>query len=133
MVGAGKGNDQPRGVDAVAAKFVLKQDAATTTRSSGSKLVKWRGRLRDGPPPVGLGAIDLPSGRLVARDPQRSALGTNTDSEPESQRTVINRPSTAMTTPPRVTVPTVSDSTSTRSPTSTMSTSSAGWRSCNGE
>jgi hypothetical protein len=48
-----------------------------------------------------------------------------TDWEPESQRTVINRPSTAMTTPLRVTMPTFSDSTSTRSPTSTMSTSSA--------
>jgi hypothetical protein len=54
------------------------------------------------------------------------ALGMKTDWAPESQRTVINRPSTAMTTPLRVRVPTFSDSTTTRSPTSTMSTSSAG-------
>ena len=47
VVGAGKGNDQPRGEDAVAARFVLKQDAATTKRSSGAKLIKRRGRLRD--------------------------------------------------------------------------------------
>src|SRR5215218_7740835 len=51
------------------------------------------------------------------RDP---ALGTKTDSEPESQRTVISRSSTAVTTPLRVTLPTFSDSTSTRSPTSTI-------------
>jgi hypothetical protein len=39
------------------------------------------------------------------RDP---ALGTKTDSEPESQRTVISRSSTAVTTPLRVTLPTFS-------------------------
>jgi hypothetical protein len=54
---------------------------------------------------------------VTCRDP---ALGTNTDSEPESQRTVISRPSTAVTTPLRVTLPTLSDSTDTRSPTSTI-------------
>src|SRR6266545_2324238 len=54
---------------------------------------------------------------VTRRDP---ALGTKTDSEPESQRTVISRLSTAVTTPLRVTLPTFSDSTSTRSPTSTI-------------
>jgi len=54
---------------------------------------------------------------VTRRDP---ALGTKTDSEPESQRTVINRSSTAVTTPLRVRVPTFSDSTSIRSPTSTI-------------
>jgi hypothetical protein len=54
---------------------------------------------------------------VTCRDP---ALGTKTDSEPESQRTVMSRSSTAVTTPLRVTVPTFSDSTSTRSPTSTI-------------
>src|SRR6266699_3592085 len=54
---------------------------------------------------------------VTRRDP---ALGTKTDSEPESQRTVISRSSTAVTTPLRVTLPTFSDSTSTRSPTSTI-------------
>jgi hypothetical protein len=60
---------------------------------------------------------------VTCRDP---ALGTNTDSEPASQRTVISRPSMAVTTPLRVTLPTFSDSTTTRSPTSTM-TASSGW------
>jgi hypothetical protein len=54
---------------------------------------------------------------VTCRDP---ALGTKTDSEPESQRTVMSRSSTAVTTPLRVTAPTFSDSTSTRSPTSTI-------------
>src|SRR6266508_4761150 len=54
---------------------------------------------------------------VTRRDP---ALGTKTDSEPESQRTVISGSSTAVTTPLRVTLPTFSDSTSTRSPTSTI-------------
>src|SRR5215211_4083802 len=54
---------------------------------------------------------------------RQPALGTNIDDDPESQRTVISRPSTSVTTPLRVTAPTFSDSTSTRSPTSTMSTS----------
>jgi hypothetical protein len=44
----------------------------------------------------------------------------NTDSEPVSQRTVISRSSTAVTTPLRVTLPTFSDSTRTWSPTSTI-------------
>jgi hypothetical protein len=44
---------------------------------------------------------------VTRRDP---ALGTKTDSEPESQRTVMSRSSTAVTTPLRVTVPTFSDS-----------------------
>jgi hypothetical protein len=59
----------------------------------------------------------LPGGSwpVTCRDP---ALGTNTDCEPVSHRTVISRPSTAVTTPLRVTLPTFSDSTSTRSPTS---------------
>src|SRR6266699_538512 len=54
---------------------------------------------------------------VTRRDP---ALGTKTDSEPESQRTVISGSSTAVTTPLRVTLPTFSDSTSTRSPISTI-------------
>jgi hypothetical protein len=54
---------------------------------------------------------------VTCRDP---ALGTNTDCEPSSHRTVISRPSTSVTTPLRVTLPTFSDSTSTRSPTSTI-------------
>src|SRR5215218_4270344 len=54
---------------------------------------------------------------VTCRDP---ALGTKTDSEPESQRTVMSRSWTAVTTPLRVTVPTFSDSTSTRSPTWTI-------------
>jgi hypothetical protein len=56
----------------------------------------------------------------MASDRRDPALGTKTDSEPESQRTVMSRSSTAVTTPLRVTVPTFSDSTSTRSPTSTI-------------
>src|SRR4029453_11995495 len=59
---------------------------------------------------------------LTSRQP---ALGTNVDDDPESQCTVISRPSTSVTTPLRAADPTFSDSTSTRSPTSTMSTSSA--------
>src|SRR5215212_5365670 len=56
---------------------------------------------------------------------RQPALGTNLDDDPESQHTVISRPSTSVTTPLRVADPTFSDSTSTRSPTSAMSTSSA--------
>jgi UvrD/REP helicase N-terminal domain len=64
---------------------------------------------------------------LLVGDGQQSicrqpALGTNVEDDPESHRTVISDPSTSVTTPLRVATPTRSDSTSTRSPTSTMST-----------
>src|SRR6266508_795080 len=98
--------------------------AATGSSRRGLNAAKRRGRPRVGrPSPPSGQAQELsasPAGGswpVTWRDP---ALGTKTDSEPESQRTVISRSSTAVTTPLRVTLPTFSDSTRTRSPTSTI-------------
>src|SRR6266496_3876341 len=94
------------------------------TRSrSWSRPERGEGRPRVGAPRRLRQAQDLSacpvggSWPVTRRDP---ALGTKTDSEPESQRTVISGSSTAVTTPLRVTLPTFYDSTSTRSPTSTI-------------
>src|SRR5829696_2717256 len=88
-----------------------------------SPLLRGRFSFQDGvrrPSPQGYelsGSLTADSWPVTLRDPE---LGTNTDSEPVSQRTVISRPSTAVTTPLRVTLPTFSDSTRTWSPTSTI-------------
>src|SRR5215211_2479320 len=88
-----------------------------------------RGNVARASAPVGGAPIALRQAQELSVSPEggswpvtwrEPALGTKTDSEPESQRTVISRSSTAVTTPLRVTLPTFSDSTTTRSPTSTI-------------
>src|SRR5215218_3157466 len=86
-----------------------------------TRLWTWRSALWVRPGPAGaaqelLTASARGSWPVTCRQP---ALGRNVDDDPESQRTVISRPSTSVTTPLRVADPTFSDSTSTRSPTST--------------
>jgi hypothetical protein len=56
----------------------------------------------------------------VAGDRERPGAWDEDRLRPESQRTEISRSSTAVTTALRVTLPTFSDSTSTRSPTTTI-------------
>src|SRR5437773_12564207 len=63
------------------------------------------------------GASGAEGSPLTCRHP---ALGMNMDSPPLSQRTVSSGPSTAVTTPLRVVLPTFSDSTTTWSPTLTI-------------